>query len=141
MKKLFGLLISIWIPLYLLFALLSSCKKSTLSSDAPQTKETTSPAKETDFQKNPMLGSWLLVEYYEDHGDGTGQWIKVTDPMHEDINFYADGSFMANSTYSVFNGKNYNRYTILDGSNVNLTTQAGQTATFHYVRESETSLV
>ena len=141
MKKLFGLLISIWIPLYLLFALLSSCEKSTFSNESPQTKDATSAGAETETQKNTVLGSWLLVEYYEDRGDGTGQWIKVQDPMHEDINFYTDGSFRANSTFSIFQTNNYTHYTIVDSEKINLSSSSGQNSTFRYTRESETSLV
>ncbi|HKP31849.1 MAG TPA: hypothetical protein VJT83_03960 [Chitinophagaceae bacterium] len=142
MKKIFGLLISIWIPLYLLFALLSSCTKSTLGSDKPQLTESTPLGSESVPGKNPVLGSWVLVEYFEDHGDGSGQWITVKDPIHEDINFYADGSFLANSEFPVFKNQNYNHYTIVDGDNIDLTSsQTGQKATFHYVRESETSLL
>jgi hypothetical protein len=142
MKKLIGLLFSIWIPLYLLFALLASCTKSTLSSEKPQVKEATSSGSENVYLKNDVLGSWLLVEYYEDHGDGTGNWIKVNDPLHEDINFHADGSFLANSEFPVFKMKNYTHYTIVDSATINLSSAGSeQSTTFHFVRESETSLV
>lgn len=142
MKRLFGLLFSIWIPLYILFALLASCEKNTISADKPQTKDATSPGTESDPPKNTVLGSWLLVEYYQDNGNGTGQWIPVRDPLHEDINFYADGSFLANSEFPVFKMKNYTQYTIVDSATIKLSSpQSEQGTTFHYVRESETSLV
>jgi hypothetical protein len=139
MKKLVGLLLSIWIPLYFLFALLGSCKKSVNTPLSQSAKETTSVS-EGETQKNTVLGSWLLVEYYEDNGNGSGQWMPAH--LHEDINFYEDGSFLANSEYPVFKSKNYTQYTIVDSAHIDLSSpQTEQKTTFHYVRESETSLV
>jgi len=139
MKKLFAILFSIWIPLYLLFALLASCEKSTVQNE-PQLKEAASTIKEPDAKKNDVLGSWQLVEYYQDNGDGTGKWIAAE--LHEDIKFSDDGTFHANSQYPVFNIHNYTQYRIVDSASIDLFGANSEPPTrFHYTRENETSLI
>jgi hypothetical protein len=137
MKKLVALLLSIWIPLYLLFALLASCTKTSLR-DQPVTNEAT-PSALSAPKSNAVIGSWLLKEYYQDNGNGSGQWI--TAQQKENINFYADGTFLANSSDPVFSGKNYDRYAIVDSVHIDLSsTKRNDKATFYFQRESETTL-
>ena len=68
MKKLIGLLFSIWIPLYLLFALLASCEKSTVSNDKEQTKDATAARTENAIANNtcaPQLAAWGKSSEYK----------------------------------------------------------------------------
>ena len=136
MKKIFGLLLSIWIPIYLLFGLLASCEKSSME-EVLSINETTSPTQEVG--KHQLAGSWRLKEFYQDIGNGQGNWIPAQNA--EQVNFTESGDFSANEFFPLYD-RHFNKYRIVDSTRVELySTQSEETAMFIYKRESETSLL
>jgi len=74
MKKIFALLLSIWIPIYLLFGLLASCEKSTMNEVAASSDPV--PVS-TEVTKNSVTGTWQLKEFYQNIGNGEGNWVSA----------------------------------------------------------------
>ena len=136
MKKIFVLLLSIWIPIYLLMALLASCEKSNLS-ESPAINKATDP--ETETAKNPVAGKWQLAEYFQDIGNGVGSWTSAKAP--EQISFTSSGNFSSNQYFSLYN-QQFNKYRIIDSTHIELfSTQNEQSLKFYFRREDSTSLL
>ena len=136
MKKIFAFLLSIWIPIYLLFGLLASCEKSnanevsTLGDPRPSSAE---------LVKNSVSGTWQLKESFQNIGNGEGNWVTVENA--EQVSFSLDGDFSSNTNFSAAYG-NFNKYKIVDSVTIELySTDTADKATFHFKRESETSLL
>ena len=136
MKKIFVLLIFIWIPIYFLFGLLASCEKSTMDevsslSDARPTS--------AEVTKNEVAGTWKLKEFYQNIGNGQGSWTPAQDA--EQVSFSREGDFTANTYFSLAD-RNFNKYRIIDSIHIELySNQSEQKATFYYRKESPTSLL
>ena len=119
-------------------AITAGCEKSNDIAD-PETKIKVAgdPA-----EKNTLTGTWRLVEYYQDRGDGTGQWVGATDADREQITFAASGevSFSSNSPLA---NRGFNRYRIIDGNHVELYSSANgdMKEIFYYNRESNDQLI
>src|SRR2546423_3770338 len=136
MKKLFILLLSIWIPVYLLIGLLASCKKSSMDESAVVKTQSSSPV---DTAKNVVAGRWQLSEFFQDNGNGQGSWISAQDP--EQVSFTASGDFSANQYFTLYN-RQFNKYRFVDSIHIELfSTQSEEAATFYYRRENTTSLL
>ena|ERR1700730_7928707 len=136
MKKLFLLLLSIWIPLYLLMGLLASCKKSSVVESTALKTPSPPPS---DTTKNVVAGRWQLTEYIRDIGNGQSGWINAQDP--EQISFTTSGDFSANQYFPLYS-RQFNKYRFIDSIHIELfSTQSEETVTFYYRRESESSLL
>jgi hypothetical protein len=136
MKKIFAFLLSIWIPVYLLFGLLASCEKSTI--DEVSTLNDPRPAS-NELVKSNVIGTWQLKEFYQDIGNGDGNW--TTAPNAEQVSFSSTGDFSSNANFPLAD-RNFNKYKILDSVRIELySTQTEDKATFYYKRESATSLL
>ena len=92
--------------------------------------------------KNTLTGTWRLFEYFQDRGDGTGQWIGATDAEAEQITFTAAGevSFSSNSPLA---NRGFNRYRIVDANHVELysSTNGDMRERFYFTRESDVQLI
>ena len=119
-------------------AITAGCEKSNDIAD-PETKI---KAAGDPVEKNTLTGTWRLVEYYQDRGDGTGQWVGATDADREQITFSASGevSFSSNSPLA---NRGFNRYRIIDGNHVELYSSANgdMKEIFYYNRESNDQLI
>jgi len=136
MKKIFALLLSIWIPIYLLFGLLASCEKSTMNEVAASSDPV--PVS-TEVTKNRVTGTWQLKEFYQNIGNGEGNWVSAENP--EQLSFSSSGDFSSNANFSLAD-RNFNKYRIIDSVRIELySSQTEEKATFFFKRESETSLL
>ena len=136
MKKIFALLLSIWIPIYLLFGLLASCEKSTINEVS--TLSDPRPIS-TEVTKNNVAGTWQLKEFYQNIGNGEGNWVPAQNS--EQVSFSSSGDFSSNSNFSLAD-RNFNKYRIIDSVRIELySSQTEDKATFYFRRESETSLL
>ena len=118
-------------------ALATACEKS---NDKPEeaTFTASSDAPTDPNNKQTLVGKWRLVEYWQDQGNGTGQWFQATDP--DEITFTADGTvtFSGNSPFA---SKGFNRYTIVDAHRVELSGSSGVKEIFYFDRKSDTELI
>ncbi|HEY0679279.1 MAG TPA: hypothetical protein VGD17_13405 [Chitinophagaceae bacterium] len=90
-------------------------------------------------EQNSLTGKWRLVEYFQDKGDGTGQWVPATEA--EEITFTASGEVIVSSN-SPLASRGYNRYRIIDKTHVELYSTSNENRDiFYYNRESNTSLI
>ena len=136
MKKIFAFLLSIWIPIYLLFGLLASCEKSNASEDSTLSDPGHAS---TALVKNTVAGTWQLKQTFQNIGNGQGNW--VTAENVEQVSFSSNGDFTSNTNFSAAHG-NFNKYKIVDAVTIELySTQTGDKATFHFKKENETSLL
>ena len=136
MKKIFALLLSIWIPIYLLFGLLASCEKSTIDEASTLSNPGSTS---TELTKNAVAGTWQLKEFYQNVGNGDGNWVPAQ--SMEQVSFSTTGDFSSNSNFSLAN-RNFNKYRIIDSVRIELySSQTEDKATFYYKRETETSLL
>jgi hypothetical protein len=119
-------------------AITAGCEKSNDIAD-PETKI---KAAGDPIEKNTLTGTWRLIEYYQDRGDGTGQWVGATDADREQITFSASGevSFSSNSPLA---NRGFNRYRIIDGNHVELYSSANgdMKEIFYYNSESDDQLI
>jgi hypothetical protein len=119
-------------------AIAAGCEKSNDVADT----ETRLQASGDPTVKNTITGTWRLVEYFQDRGDGTGKWIAATDAEREQISFTADGkvSFSSNSPL-VHRG--FDRYRIVDANHVELysSSNADMKELYYFNRESDTQLL
>lgn len=116
-------------------AIATACEKS----NDVKPEEPNLTASTVDPIKDVLVGKWRLVEYWQDRGDGVGQWIPATDP--DEVTFTANGevSFSGNSPFA---SRGYTRYRILDGHKVELSTASGDNREiFLYERKSNTELI
>jgi hypothetical protein len=131
MKKIFALLLSIWIPIYLMFGLLASCEKSTGDEVSLMN------SLQTDFAKNSVVGKWQLKEFFQNSGNGGGAWMPAQNA--EQVIFSESGDFSANE---FFPDKQFNKYRIIDSTKIELySTQSEEKATYYFKRESATNLL
>lgn len=122
----------------LMLALATACEKSNMQPD-----DTTSLQSENSSitnEKNGLVGKWRLAEYFQDRGDGTGQWITATE--QEEITFTANGEVIISGSNSPLAGKGYNRYRIVDGNRVELSsTSNSNKEEYYYNREASNDLI
>src|SRR5262245_45956056 len=104
MKKIFALLLSIWIPIYMAFGLLVSCDKS-MDEEYPQDQ--------SDFIKNSVAGQWQLKEFFQNSGNGSGAWVPAQND--EQISFSENGDFSANDFFA---DRQYNKYRMIDSTRI-----------------------
>ena len=120
-------------------AVAAGCEKSNEAANDPETRI---QADTDPTVKNTLTGTWRLVEYFQDRGDGTGQWIGATDAEREQVTFTADGkvSFSANSPLA---NRGFDRYRIVDANHVELysSANADMRERYYYNRESDTQLI
>jgi len=136
MKKIFAMLLSIWIPIYLVFGLLASCEKSSGSELSISNSNTTS---KEQTEKNQLVGTWQLKEFFQNIGNGQGKWVAAQDA--EQITFSPEGDFSTNQYFALYD-RHFNKYRIADSTHIELySTQHSETVTFFFKRESETSLL
>ncbi len=126
--------------LLLAFALATAtaCEKSNAKPEvATLTASSDSPTDPTN--KQTLVGKWRLVDYWQDQGNGTGQWIQATDP--DEITFTADGNvtFSGNSPFAT---KGFTRYNIVDAHRVELSNGSGDVREiFYFDRKSDAELI
>ena len=141
MKKVFAMLLSIWIPIYLMFGLLASCEKS-VGDDSTSTRNPAPASKEltkTQVEKNQVVGTWRLKEFIQNIGDGHGNWIAASNA--EQISFSPEGDFSANEYFPLFD-RHFDKYRISDSTHIQLySSQTTEDVTYYFQRESETSLL
>ena len=76
-----------------------ACEKSSLDSEKQVGAAT---------QKvSGIVGTWRLVAYWQDAGNGTGQWITPT--FTEMISFNAEGGFTSSSSFPLYS-RGYTSY-------------------------------
>ena len=119
-------------------AIATACEKS---NDKPEeaTLKATADAPTDLNNKQTLVGKWRLVEYWQDLGNGTGQWTQATDP--DEITFTADGNvtFSGNSPFA---SKGFNRYKIVEANKVELSNGSGAVREiFYFDRKSDTELI
>ena len=121
-------------------AIAAGCEKSNDVADDAVTKIQANGNDGT--LKNSLTGTWRLVEYYQDRGDGTGQWVGATDADRETITFSASGEVTFSSNSPLAN-RGFNRYRIVDGNHVELYSSANgdMIDIFYYNRESSDQLI
>jgi len=135
MKKIFAFLLSIWIPIYLLFGLLASCEKSTTD----EVSTLSDPKSSSAFAKNDISGTWQLKEFYQNIGNGQGSW--ATPQNAEQVSFSSNGDFSSSANFSLA-GRQFNKYKIVDSVNIELySTATGDKAVFYFKRETAASLL
>lgn len=120
------------------FAIATGCSKSNATPDELTDNGTSITS--TGAEKNGLIGKWRLVEYFQDRGDGTGQWVAATEA--EEITFGSNGE-LSFSGSGPLAGRGYNRYRIIDGNHVELYSTSNSEAKeiFYYNRESGTDLI
>jgi hypothetical protein len=115
-------------------AIAAGCKKSTVPDDLVSSQSTSDIA-----LKNNLLGTWRLVEYFEDKGDGTGHWVAATDP--DEITFTGSGGIKYSSN-SPLAARGFDHYTVVDGNHVELfSTSTENKEVYYYNRESDVYLI
>jgi len=77
-----------------------ACEKSAINNDEQKVGGVSQETK-------GLVGTWKLVSYWEDIGNGTGHW--VTPDFEEKITFGAEGSFSATASFPLYS-YGYNRY-------------------------------
>ncbi len=121
----------------LLFALTivvaTACEKS---NNTPNNTDLTVTAAASDPVKQSLVGTWRLVEYWEDQGNGTGHWVAATDP--DEITFTADGQVKVSGN-SPLASRGYNRYRVIDGNHVELFSSSNGDIkeTYYYERKGD----
>lgn len=119
-------------------AVATGCSKSNEKPDELKDNETSITS--TGAEKNNLIGKWRFVEYFQDRGDGTGQWFPAAEP--EEITFTASGeiTFSGNGPLAA---RGYNRYRIIDGNHVELFSASNTESKeiFYYNRESGGDLI
>jgi len=80
-------------------ALAVACDKSTIESEKSVGAATQKVA--------GIVGTWKLVAYWQDAGNGTGSWVTPT--FTETITFGAEGSFTSSSSFPLY-GRGYTSY-------------------------------
>lgn len=120
-------------------AIAAGCEKSNDVADDPETRiqASTDPS-----VKNTITGTWRLVEYFQDRGDGTGTWIGATDAQREQITFTADGKVSFSSNSPLVN-RGFDRYRIVDANHVELysSSNADMKELYYFNRESDDQLI
>lgn len=116
-------------------ALAAGCKKSAApDEDAGIKSELTDPA-----EGNALTGTWKLVEYFQDRGDGTGYWAGAADP--DQVTFTASGELKVSANSPLAN-RGFNCYKIVDKNHVELySTTSANKDSYYYDRESDSSLL
>ena len=116
-------------------AITAGCSKSNIKDEEVSLKASGDPS-----VKNNLTGTWRLVEYFQDIGDGTGHWVAATDPDQITFNGNGEISFSSNSMLA---GRGYNRYRIIDGNHVELYSASSNDIKeiFYYNRETGVYLV
>jgi hypothetical protein len=120
-------------------AVATGCSKSNETPDALVNDNGTSITSAGE-QKSSLVGSWRFVEYYQDRGDGTGQWIAATET--EEVTFTETGEVRISGN-SFLATRGYNRYRIIDANRVELSSTSNSEAKeiFYFNRESATDLI
>lgn len=119
-------------------AIATGCSKSNAKPDEMNDSETSIAS--TGIQKNSLVGKWRFVEYFQDRGDGTGQWFAATET--EEVTFTESGEIIASGN-SILASRGYNRYRIVDGNHVELysSSNADSKEIFYYNREGNSDLI
>jgi hypothetical protein len=84
-----------------------------------------------------LVGNWYLLQYYQDNGTGSGQWI--TPDFVETLTFGSEGEFSATMTFPLF-GYGYTSFLVKDNSIVFFPSKTNDNA-YQYVLESPTQLL
>ena len=126
--------------LLLAFALATAtaCEKSNAKPEEATLKASSDSPTDPN-NKQTLVGKWRLVEYWQDKGDGTGQWIQATDP--DEVTFTADGrvTFSGNSPFA---SKGFSLYKIVEANKVELSNGSGDVREiFYFNRKSDTELI
>lgn len=120
-----------------ILAIGTACEKS--NDAALEEASLTANAASDPTDKATLVGKWRLVEYFQDRGDGSGQWMPATDP--DEITFTASGevTFSGNSPFAA---KAFNRYKVIDANKVELSNAAGDVKeVFYFDRRSANDLI
>ena len=113
----------------------AGCEKSAAPDEDVSVKSSLTDPLET----NQLTGTWRLIEYFQDKGDGSGYWAGATDV--DEITFTASGELKV-SANSPLAHRGYNRYRILDKNHVELySTSSENKETYFFNRESDKRLL
>jgi len=135
MKKIFVYLLTIWIPVYVLIGLLASCEKSTVDENTLTNQAPPS----NNAVKTGVVGKWQLLEFFQDMGNGQGNWIPAQET--EQVTFTSAGDFVFNGKFPL-SLKQFDKYKIIDGSHVQLyASQSDEQAIYLFKRESDQNLL
>ncbi|MGB8193443.1 MAG: hypothetical protein WCF67_16040 [Chitinophagaceae bacterium] len=118
------------------FAIIAGCSKSNMTTDDA---DISTKATSSGIEKNSLVGTWRAIEYFQDRGDGTGQWFGVTEA--DEVTFTESGEVIISGNSPIAT-RGYNRYRVIDANHVELySTSNSNKDVFYYNRESETSLL
>jgi len=106
-----------------------ACKKSPLTEDQGMVAAASA-------KTNGLVGTWTLVQYYQDTGTGSGQWI-VPDFV-ETISFTSEGEFSSSASFPL-SGYGYTRYVAKDRLIAFYSNNGSDT--YEYLPESPTRLL
>ena len=84
-----------------------------------------------------LVGTWYLLQYYQDNGTGNGQW--VTPDFVETLMFGSEGEFSATMTFPLA-GYGYTSFLVKDNAIVFFPSKTNDNA-YQYVLESPTQLL
>lgn len=90
-------------------------------------------------EANGIVGTWRMVEYYQDRGDGVGQWLPAGN-INEQITFSAEGDF-SSTPNSPWSSHGFNKYKLLTTALGLINSNTGYSDTFEYVMESPTQIL
>ena len=109
-----------------------ACKKTVLDENIQKAVAAASA------ENASVVGTWIMTEYYQDFGNGSGVWSSVDPQDPENIVFSANSNFSAtsNSPLTQFVG-----YKVLEGGTIGFFTATGFSDTSPYTLESATQLL
>lgn len=116
-------------------AVATSCEKSNVTPEEADTL--TSASTVNPPAKVDIVGKWRLVEYWQDRGDGTGQWTPATDP--DEITFTASGEVIFSGN-SPFSSRGFTNYRIIDANKIELS-GGNNREEFYFAKKGDTELI
>ena len=92
-------------------------------------------------QPDSLAGKWKLIEYFQDRGDGTGDWIKAGPTNTDTIIFYKDGIFSASGS-SPLTARRFNQYRLTEKNTISfISTGNNYMESYPYVLETAQQLL
>jgi len=84
-----------------------------------------------------IVGTWNMIQYFTDPGDGHGIWMDADPQNTETISFYADGTFKASSNSPMYVFTSYK----LKDSTITFYSPSGFVDNYPYSFESATQIL
>ena len=109
-----------------------ACKKTALDENVSKAVAAASD------QTASVVGTWRMIEYFQDYGNGTGAWLPSDTQDPEIIVFSASGGFSATSNSPL---SRFSSYKVQEDGLIGFFTSTGFSDSFPYTLESVTNLV